>query len=98
MELLEHLGVQLDRRRQTVACSGQTVLLTPTEYRLLELFLELPGETFSRAQLAKAAIAGGAIVLERTIDVHICSLRRKLSSTNLIETVRGRGYRIKKHV
>jgi two-component system phosphate regulon response regulator PhoB len=96
IDVLEHLGVQLDRQQQTVICAGQTVNLTPTEFRLLETVLGSPGQTFSRAELMAAVIAGGAVVLERTIDVHICSLRQKLAGADVIETVRGRGYRFRK--
>ena len=70
--------------------------LTPTEYRLLECLLRQPGRAFSRVQLVDAAIGGGAIVLERTIDVHIKFLRRKLGRLGaLIETVRSVGYRFR---
>ncbi len=70
--------------------------MTPTEFRLLECLLRQPGRAFSRAQLMDAAIEEGAIVLERTIDVHIKSLRRKLETHgDMIETVRGVGYRFR---
>jgi len=57
--------------------------------------LRQPGRAFSRHQLMDAAIGEGAIVLERTIDVHIKTLRRKLGQMDLIETVRGIGYRFR---
>ena len=69
--------------------------LTPTEFRLLEVLLRQPGRAFSRHQLMDAAIGEGAIVLERTIDVHVKTLRRKLGETELIETVRAVGYRFR---
>jgi two-component system phosphate regulon response regulator PhoB len=69
--------------------------LTPTEFRLLECMLRQPGRAFTRHQLMDAAIGEGAIVLERTIDVHIKTLRRKLGTADLIETVRGVGYRFR---
>ena len=92
--VIEHLQVRLDRRHRTAAVAGQPLSLTGTEFRLLEVLLGNIGETFSRPQLVQAVIAGGAVVLERTIDVHICALRRKLGTANVIETVRGAGYRI----
>ena len=70
-------------------------MLTPTEFRLLECLLRQPGRAFTRHQLMDAAIGDGAIVLERTIDVHIKTLRRKLGDMELIETVRGVGYRFR---
>jgi len=51
-----------------------------TEFRLLECMLRQPGRAFSRPQLMDVAIGEGAIVLERTIDVHIKTLRKKLGS------------------
>ena len=74
--------------------------LTPTEFRLLECLIRQPGRAFTRHQLMDAAIGEGAIVLERTIDVHIKTLRKKLGrgagqAGDLIETVRGVGYRFR---
>jgi two-component system, OmpR family, phosphate regulon response regulator PhoB len=69
--------------------------LTPTEFRLLECLLRQPGRAFSRHQLMDAAIGEGQIVLERTIDVHIKTLRKKIGDADLIETVRGVGYRFR---
>ena len=64
--------------------------------RLLECLLRQPGRAFTRHQLMDAAIGEGAIVLERTIDVHIKSLRRKLGAEGeVIETIRGVGYRFR---
>jgi two-component system phosphate regulon response regulator PhoB len=90
------LGVRIDRLRHQAYVDGRELELTPTEYRLLECMLRQPGRAFSRAQLMDAAIGEGAIVLERTIDVHVKTLRRKLGSKgDLIETVRGVGYRFR---
>jgi two-component system phosphate regulon response regulator PhoB len=92
--VIEHLGVQIDRIKHKATCNGEELELTPTEFRLLECLLRQPGRAFSRAQLMDSAIEEGAIVLERTIDVHIKSLRRKMGDAGeLIETVRGVGYR-----
>jgi len=93
--VIEHLGVQLDRVRHRVTVAGRELDLTPTEFRLLECLLRQPGRAFTRHQLMDVAI-GDAIVLERTIDVHIKTLRRKLGAAGeLIETVRGVGYRFR---
>ncbi len=94
-DVIEHLGVRLDRVRHQVLVDGKPLELTPTEFRLLECLLRQPGRAFSRAQLMDAAVGDGAIVLERTIDVHVKALRRKLGLPDLIETVRGVGYRFK---
>jgi two-component system phosphate regulon response regulator PhoB len=97
-ESVEYLGVRIDRVRHRAYVSDQELELTPTEFRLLECLLRQPGRAFTRHQLMEAAIGEGAIVLERTIDVHIKTLRRKLGDTDLIETVRGKGYRFREEM
>jgi two-component system, OmpR family, phosphate regulon response regulator PhoB len=94
-DIVEHLGVRVDRVRHRVQVESKDIELTPTEFRLLECLLRQPGRAFSRGQLLDAAIGDEAIVLERTIDVHVKTLRRKLGSGDLIETVRGVGYRFR---
>jgi two-component system phosphate regulon response regulator PhoB len=94
-EVVEHLGVRLDCYRHRVSVGTVLVTLTATEFRLLDCLIRHPGRVFTRSQLMEAGIGGGALVLERTIDVHIKSLRRKLSRPDLIETVRGMGYRFR---
>jgi len=94
-DVIEHLGVRIDRVRHRATAQNQELVLTPTEFRLLECMVRQPGRAFTRHQLMDAAIGEGAIVLERTIDVHIKTLRRKLGDADLIETVRGVGYRFR---
>ncbi len=95
VDAIEHLDVRLDRVRHRAYAEGRELDLTPTEFRLLECLLRQPGRAFTRHQLMDAAIGEGAIVLERTIDVHIKTLRKKLGASDLIETVRGVGYRFR---
>jgi two-component system phosphate regulon response regulator PhoB len=98
VDVIDHLGVRLDRLRHQVLANGKPLELTPTEFRLLECFLRQPGRAFTRAQLMDAAMGEEAVVLERTIDVHVKSLRRKLGPAGkLIETVRGLGYRFREN-
>jgi two-component system phosphate regulon response regulator PhoB len=92
---IEHAGISVDRVRHRALVQGREIELTPTEFRLLECLLRQPGRAFTRHQLMDGAISDGAIVLERTIDVHIKALRRKLGDADLIQTVRGIGYRLK---
>ncbi len=95
-DVLEHLGVRIDRLRHQAYVEEHTCDLTPTEFRLLECLLRQPGRAFTRSDLMDAAIGEGAIVLERTIDVHVKALRRKLGvAGELVETVRGVGYRFR---
>jgi two-component system phosphate regulon response regulator PhoB len=92
-DVVEYGGVRIDRVRHRAYVQDRELDLTPTEFRLLEVLLRQPGRAFSRAQLMSAAIGEGTMVLERTIDVHVKTLRRKLGTHDLIETVRGVGYR-----
>jgi two-component system phosphate regulon response regulator PhoB len=95
-ELIERGGLRIDKRSYRVTYDGVPLPLTPTEFRLLETLMRQPGRAFSRQDLMDSAIGDGAIVLERTIDVHIKSLRKKLGDAgDLIETVRGVGYRFR---
>ena len=95
VDVVEYLDVRIDRVRHRAFVEGRELDLTPTEFRLLECLLRQPGRAFTRHQLMDAAIGESAVVLERTIDVHIKTLRRKLGTADLIETVRGVGYRFR---
>jgi two-component system phosphate regulon response regulator PhoB len=87
-------GITIDRHSHRAFYQTQELPLTPTEFRLLEVLIRQAGRAFTRYELMDAAIGEDAIVLERTIDVHIKSLRKKLGEAgSLIETVRGVGYR-----
>ncbi len=95
-DVSEHLGVRIDRLRHQASVGGRHLDLTPTEFRLLECLVRQPGRAFTRSQLMDLAIGESAVVLERTIDVHIKTLRRKLGDEgDFIETVRGVGYRFR---
>ena len=95
-DVLEHLNVRIDRVRHKATVEGRDLDLTPTEFRLLECLLRQPGRAFTRPQLMDVAIGEGAVVLERTIDVHVKTLRKKLGGEQeFIETVRGIGYRFR---
>jgi two-component system phosphate regulon response regulator PhoB len=94
-DVIEHLGVRIDRVRHRAMVEGRDLPLTPTEFRLLECLLRQPGRAFTRPQLMDLAIGEDTLVLERTIDVHIKTLRKKLGTDEYIETVRGVGYRFR---
>ena len=92
----ESQGVVIDRHRHRALLNEDELILTPTEFRLLEALLRQAGRAFTRHELMDAAIGEDAVVLERTIDVHVKSLRKKLGeAADLIETVRGVGYRFR---
>lgn len=94
-DLLDLHGIRIDRVGHQAYRDGCALPLTPTEYRLLEAMMRHPGRAFTRNDLLSAAVGCDTIVLERTIDVHIRSLRQKLGdAAAAIETVRGVGYRL----
>jgi two-component system, OmpR family, phosphate regulon response regulator PhoB len=74
---------------------GRSIELGPTEYRLLEYFMERPGRVFSREQLLDGIWGREKYIDERTVDVHIGRLRKALNRAREIDpirTVRGAGY------
>lgn len=94
-ERIELGGVALDSGRHEVKVGGAEVPFTPTEFRLLWTLADHPGQVHTRGQLIRRAINGEAVI-PRTIDVHIRAIRSKLGKDHdLIETVRGVGYRLR---
>lgn len=84
----------IDPQRYTVELDGQPITLTLTEFRLLAALAAANGRVLTRNQLMDQAIGLDVIVTDRNIDVHVTMLRRKLGSARqLIQTVRGVGYR-----
>jgi len=77
--------------------AGRSLNLTPTEFKLLGILIKEPGRVFSRADLIEKALGYDFEGFDRTIDVHILNLRRKLESGSshrrYIETVYGAGYK-----
>lgn len=89
-------GITVDRSRHKVTAGDSHVQLTRSEFNLLDAMIRQPGRAFTRAELIEAALGDDALVLERTIDVHIRGLRKKLGSHgDLVETVRSVGYRFR---
>ncbi|MCE9555810.1 MAG: response regulator [Planctomycetes bacterium] len=95
-EIAVSQAVRIDRRRHQATIDGEAMELTLSEFRLLDALVRQPGRAFSRTELIDSALGDDALVLERTIDVHIRSLRKKMGQhAELIETVRGIGYRFR---
>jgi len=95
-EPLEAGGLVLDVASHRVTVDEQNVALGPTEYRLLQFFMEHPERVYSRSQLLDRVWGGNVYVEERTVDVHIRRLRKALEPSGrdgLVQTVRGSGYR-----
>lgn len=88
--------ITIDRRCHQARVDEVPIALTRSEFRLLETLLRQPGRAFDRSELIDAALGEDTLVLERTIDVHIRALRKKLGPlADTIETVRGVGYRFR---
>lgn len=88
-------GLVLDNDTHRVTLDGEQLKLTLTEYRILELLLRNQGRVFARAIIIDRVSDGGKTVTDRTIDVQMVGLRRKLGEwASHIETVRGVGYRL----
>ena len=95
-DLIVSQGIMIDRRRHRATLGDKPLDLTPSEFELLTALVRQPGRAFSRAELIDVALGDDAIVLERTIDVHIRALRKKMSAhADLIQMVRGIGYRFR---
>lgn len=96
LERIRHAGVQVDAGRHEVTVDGLSVPFTATEFRLLHFMAGQPGRVFTRDQLIDRVIGQDAIVIDRNIDVHIRSVRKKLEPyRDLLETIRGVGYRFR---
>ena len=95
-DVVSHQNLTIDRARHKASVNKVPLDLTRTEFRLLDTLVRQPGRVFQRSELIDASLGKNTVVLERTIDVHIRALRKKLhDSANLIETVRGVGYRFR---
>lgn len=95
--LLTYGDLEVDFFRREVTLCGQSMHLTPKEFRLLELMIRQPGRVFSRLDLLEAAFGYDYAGLERTVDVHIMNLRKKIepdpNNPRFVQTVYGIGYR-----
>ena len=88
--------IAIDRAAHRVSVDGHDIELTPTEYRLLLTLAERRGRVQARAHLLETVWEAAPDIQTRTVDMHVQRLRTKLESAGeLIETVRGFGYRLK---
>jgi two-component system phosphate regulon response regulator PhoB len=93
---VEHRGVVVNPGRHEVLVDDTPVALTATELRLLHVLVRRPGWVFTRDQLISAVHGDDYPVTDRSIDVQVVGLRRKLGDAGaLLETVRGVGYRFR---
>ena len=86
----------IDREKYSVTYQGQELVFPRKEFELLSLLISKPGKVFTRDEIMNKVWGDDIIVGDRTIDVHIRSLRKKFGDhADLIETVRGVGYRFR---
>lgn len=89
--------LSIDETQFLATLNGQTLDLTPVEFRLLKALSASPGRVFSRQQLLNTLYEDHRVVTDRTVDSHVKNLRRKLQLANpgdeLIESIYGVGYR-----
>lgn len=93
--ILGSQNIRMDRTSRKVSVYGKEVALTHKEYELLELFMLHPGQVFSREHLLDRVWGYEIACEEKTVNIHIMNLRKKLG-IDVIETVRGVGYRFGK--
>ena len=89
--------LKLDAARHTAYCGGRQLDLFATEFALLKHFISHPEIVFSRSQIIKAIRGPDYPVTDRSVDVQILGLRKKLGKNagDMIETIRGVGYRLR---
>lgn len=93
--LLELNEVRLNAQNRQVSCAGQPVSLTATEFQLLEYLMRRSGEVVSKDDLSRAVLGRRLQQYDRSLDMHISNVRKKLaqhSSIEKIQTLRGSGY------
>jgi len=95
--IFEFGSVRIDLQGTEVSINGRVIAMSAREFQLLRYLVEHPGKTLSREELLKEVWGYSADTFTRTVDVHIASLRNKLrledGQANLIQTVKGLGYK-----
>ena len=95
-QVIRHGDLLIDVVRHEVKFDGKPITLTATEFRILQFLASRPGRVLSRDDIIDAALGRDANVFDRTIDVHITAIRRKLGrGSDQIETIRGFGYKFR---
>ena len=99
--LLQVDGLELDTAARTVQQNGERIELTDVEFALLEALLHSPGKVVTREELTESVLGRKFHPFDRSLDMHISRLRRKLSGKDMdedrVKTVRGTGYQLAVH-
>lgn len=88
-------GIEICRERHSVICNGYEIVLPRKEFALFDLLYSEPERLFSREEIYSRVWGAEVVVGDRTIDVHIRRLRRKIGNEHIV-TVKGMGYRFQK--
>jgi len=95
-DVLNIHGIKIDSQRYDVQVNGKKCTLTLTEFKILKLLANQPGRVFTRYQIVNEVHGQDYPVTDRSVDVQIVGLRKKLGNAGkYIETVRGIGYRFR---
>lgn len=93
---IHYKDIAMDIDRHTVSIAEESLELTYSEFKLLQLLISRPGKVFSRSQIIEKLNGIDYIATERSVDVQVVGLRKKIGKyKGYLETVRGVGYRIK---
>jgi len=91
-------GLELNRGSRTVLQNGEKVELTDVEFALLEALMRSPGKVVSREEISEEVLGRKFHPFDRSLDMHVSRLRRKLSekgaAEDLVKTIRGAGYQL----
>ena len=94
--LISRNGLVVDIDRHEVRLEGKKIVLTAMEFKLLHFLASHPGRVFTRENLLSHVASDDAFIIDRNIDVHIRSIRKKLDKhRDLIETIHRVGYRFR---
>ena len=90
-------GLELNRAARTVADDGQKIELTDVEFALLEALMRAPGKVLAREQISESVLGRKFHPFDRSLDMHVSRLRRKLGERGgeeRVKTIRGVGYQL----
>ncbi len=95
-EQLSFGPIEMDRKSFTVLVDGKKIYFPRKEFEILFFLISNPGRVFNRENLLKEIWGNDIYVVDRTVDVHIRKIREKLGNySDLIETIKGVGYKVK---
>ncbi len=96
--MIEIGPLKIDREKYTVSVDDNSIVLPKKEFEILAYLASQPGKVFPREKLLNDLWGTNVFVVERTIDVHVRKIREKLDQhSDLIETIKGVGYRFKNY-